>query len=128
MFRVIKIKKSFKWLNPLSSQSCPTLICLQVFIAFLTLRKISSWNYVLNDPFLCFIIVVALLVGPSFPSLIMLLEFMLRRHILCLFLLAYFFHSLDQMRCADAHETLSLFSNKNLYGFIKIYIFAEFYI
>jgi len=29
------------------------------------------------------------------------------------------------MRCADVHETLSLFSNKNVYSFINTYIFAE---
>ena len=49
---IIKIKKSFKWLNPLSHQSCLTLICLQVFIAFpVILRKILSRNFISNDPF-----------------------------------------------------------------------------
>ena len=32
------------------------------------------------------------------------------------------------MKCADVHETLSLFSIKNVYGIINIYIFAELYI
>ena len=32
MSSILTIKKSFKWLNSLSSQSCLTFICLQVFL------------------------------------------------------------------------------------------------
>ena len=64
---LIKIKKSFKWLNPRSSQSCLTLISLQVFIAFqIILRKILSRKFVFNDPYLYFNIQVNNLVDTSF--------------------------------------------------------------
>ena len=69
--------KSFKWSNPLSSQSCQTLICIQVFIAFpIILRRILSLYFILNVPFLYFKIQVALFVGSSFSLFIMLLELM----------------------------------------------------
>ena len=51
---IIKIKKFFKWSNLLSSQSCLTLICLQVFIASPILRRTLSLTYISNDPFLYF--------------------------------------------------------------------------
>ena len=42
----------------------------------------------------------------------------------CSFSLYFFF----LMRCADVHETLSIFSDKNVYGFINLYIFVELFL
>ena len=90
---MIEIKKSFKWLYPLSYQRCPTLICLQVCLPG-NIEGLMSRSFIFNDPLLYFNIHVALLVDTYFPSIIMLLELMPRGHTLPSFLfclLAYRF-------------------------------------
>ena len=65
---IMKINKSFKWSNLLSSQSCLTLFSLQVLITFpIILSRMSFLNYIPDDLFLYFNIHIALLVGFSFP-------------------------------------------------------------
>ena len=82
--------KNKEVLHLLSSQSCLTLICLQVSIAFpIILRRISFLTYTSNDPFTQ----VALLVSSSIPLFIMLLQLMSRRHNLSFFSLLYSFFS-----------------------------------
>ena len=88
---IIKVNKSFKWLNPLWSQSCLALICLQVFKTFpIILRRILSWKFVFSDPFLYSNIWVAFLDGTSFPLFIMRLELMPRWHTLYRSLFIFF--------------------------------------